>query len=86
METVSTFWEVEDSVLEKIKIPEDPEGANLEIELCGSILSGVGDGLRYAVKRYPYSCLEQLISRVFPLIVGKEIIKEFDLVDMDDEK
>ena len=86
VETVSTFWEVEDSVLEKIKIPEDPEGANLEIELCGSILSGVGDGLRYAVKRYPYSCLEQLISRVFPLIVGKEIIKEFDLVDMDDEK
>ena len=28
---------------------------------------------------YPYGCLEQRLSRILPLVVGEEIINQFDL-------
>jgi len=79
-EAVATFASTPDSAVEAIVVPSQVyEGiGGLEITLSPTILAGIDQELKFLVD-YPYYCLEQLMSKVLPLIVGEKIINEFGL-------
>jgi len=66
-EVVATAGTVEDSIIERIGLPDayDPSMGELTVKLEPSLAAGTRDGLRY-VETYPYDCIEQTVSRFLP--------------------
>jgi len=79
-EAVATFSSTKDSAFEDFIIPENiyPEIGGIEFYLSPSILCGIERGIEHLLT-YPYDCLEQKLSRILPLIVGEDLINQFNL-------
>lgn len=51
----------------------------VELSLASTALLNLRGGLLYLLN-YPYDCLEQRMSKIWPLIQGEELLKDFSLV------
>jgi uncharacterized protein YfaS (alpha-2-macroglobulin family) len=82
-EAVATFSSTSDSVTEAIVVPSQIlEGmGGLQITLSPTVIAGLDRGIDFLMD-YPYYCLEQLMSKVLPLIVGEKLINEFELANV----
>ncbi len=80
IEAVATFASTTDSSLEGIIVPDNiyENTGGLEVLLSSSVLAGMKQGIEHLLD-YPYGCLEQRLSRIVPLIVGEDIINQFNL-------
>ncbi len=80
VEAVATFSSIVDSTLEGIVVPSNiyEKIGSLEVLLSSSVLAGMKRGIEHLLD-YPYGCLEQRLSRILPLIVGEELINQFNL-------
>lgn len=71
-----------------IKIPSTNEvyagAGNLSVYLAPSAFSELTGGIEYLMN-YPYLCLEQQLSRVYPVIVSKRLIIDMGLTDRTEE-
>ena len=57
-----------------------PGAGRLEINLSSSAFVGMKGGIDYLM-RYPYGCLEQKISRVFPIVHAKRLLLDMKMTD-----
>jgi uncharacterized protein YfaS (alpha-2-macroglobulin family) len=82
-EAVALYSQTTDKVSEAISIPPDiyPDVGRLELTTSSSAFSGLEGSIEYLIK-YPYECLEQKISRILPLIVAEDLIKEFNFSEL----
>jgi len=82
-ETVATHGETKESIIEKIKVPENayPLETKLLLEASSSALTDLKGNVDF-LSDYPYLCLEQLVSSVLPYIIAPDIIFEFGLTSM----
>ncbi|MGD9380726.1 MAG: alpha-2-macroglobulin family protein, partial [candidate division WOR-3 bacterium] len=82
-EGVATFSSTQDSAVEALVVPsqihEDIGG--VEVMLSPTVLAGMDHGIEFLLD-YPYYCLEQTMSKILPLIVGEDLINEFDLASV----
>jgi len=78
-ETVAFFGSSLEDVSEEILIPEDvyPDIGELKIAVSSSVLSSLKNPFTFLLN-YPYNCLEQRLSRIFPLILYKNRPESFD--------
>lgn len=53
----------------------------IKINLNSTLIGGLNLPLDY-LKEYPYLCLEQKLSRIFPLIIGEDLINLYDLAEL----
>lgn len=69
-EMVGTSGQVEDRVIELVRLPEEVDASmgELTVELEPSLAAGMREGLKY-VESYPYECIEQTVSRFLPNVV-----------------
>lgn len=79
-ETVAFYNDAQDSVEEKIKIPENvyPDLSNLVFRASPSALTSLKGNVDF-LKSYPYMCLEQRISSLVPFLVAGDIILDFKM-------
>jgi len=66
-EVVGTAGQVEDSILELVRLPAsaDPTLGGLTLYLEPSLAAGLQDSLTF-LRSYPYECVEQTVSRFLP--------------------
>jgi len=50
----------------------------LEVAFSSTALSGLDEGLRYLID-YPYGCIEQTVSRAFPLLAMGDLVAAFKM-------
>jgi uncharacterized protein YfaS (alpha-2-macroglobulin family) len=55
-----------------------PDKGGLEVSLASTVLVGIEDGMEQLIQ-YPYGCLEQVSSRLLPLIAASVFEDRFDL-------
>jgi len=55
-------------------------GNRVQVSLASTALLNVKGAMDYLIK-YPYECLEQQLSRIVPVIVGEQLITDFELGD-----
>jgi len=81
-ETVGTSGQVEDQVIELIRLPEaiDPTFGELSVQLEPSLAAGMREGLEYLLS-YPYECIEQTVSRFLPNVVTYRALQKLGLQD-----
>ncbi|UCD05933.1 MAG: Ig-like domain-containing protein [candidate division WOR-3 bacterium] len=79
-EAVATSGSTIDSSLEAIIVPSqaDERLGGIEISLSPTFLAGMDQGIDF-LWNYPYYCLEQILSKILPLITGGELIDQFKL-------
>ncbi|MDH4210052.1 MAG: MG2 domain-containing protein [candidate division WOR-3 bacterium] len=79
-EAVATSGSTIDSSLEAIVVPSqiDEHLGGIEISLSPTFLAGMDQGIDF-LWNYPYYCLEQILSKILPLITGGELIDQFKL-------
>jgi uncharacterized protein YfaS (alpha-2-macroglobulin family) len=79
-EAVALFGSTQDSAVEAIAVPSQvyDNMGGLEVTLSPTILAGMDQGVAFLME-YQYYCLEQLMSKILPLIVGEKLINEFGL-------
>lgn len=79
-EAVATFSSTRDSAIEALVVPSQiyENVGGVEVMLSPTVLAGMDRGIEFLID-YPYYCLEQLMSKILPLIVGEKLINEFDL-------
>lgn len=67
-----------------LRIPGNSEvysgAGNLDVYMSPSAFSELTGGLEYLMN-YPYLCLEQQLSRIYPIIVSKRLIVDMKLTD-----
>lgn len=67
-----------------LRIPGNSEvysgAGNLDVYMSPSAFSELTGGLEYLIN-YPYLCLEQQLSRIYPIIVSKRLIVDMKLTD-----
>ncbi|MCJ7679627.1 MAG: MG2 domain-containing protein, partial [Candidatus Aminicenantes bacterium] len=79
-ETVALSDKTSETISENIKIPDKVFAEDTRVEFLGSASALTGlKGNIDALTNYPYLCLEQRISSIFPYIAGKTVIQEFKL-------
>lgn len=82
VEYAATSGIAEGRVFEAVARPSGASpGAQLEVSLSASALSGLREGARYLLE-YPYGCLEQKLSRITPVVVGADLVATFGLGDI----
>lgn len=61
-----------------LNVPADaiPGSANLDLTLSTSALGNLQPAVRY-LQAYPHECLEQKVSRVFPIVAARELLQAF---------
>lgn len=81
-ETVGTSGQVEDQVIELIRLPEevDPSLGELKVVLEPSLAAGMREGLVF-LRSYPYDCIEQTVSRFLPNVATYQALKKLGLRD-----
>jgi uncharacterized protein YfaS (alpha-2-macroglobulin family) len=86
-EAVATFSSTLDSAIEAIAVPSeiDETVGGIQITLSPTLIAGMDNGIDFLMD-YPYYCLEQLMSKILPLIVGEKLINEFDLSTLSGEE
>ncbi|UCG31416.1 MAG: hypothetical protein JSV53_05955 [candidate division WOR-3 bacterium] len=79
-EAVATSGSTTDSSLEAIVVPSqiDERLGGFEVSLSPTFLAGMDQGIDF-LWNYPYYCLEQILSKILPLITGGELIEQFNL-------
>jgi uncharacterized protein YfaS (alpha-2-macroglobulin family) len=79
-EAVATSGSTIDSSLEAIVVPSqiDQGLGGIEVSLSPTFLAGMDQGIDF-LWNYPYYCLEQILSKILPLITGGELIDQFKL-------
>jgi len=79
-EVVATSGTSEDSTEEALMIPKtvDSNTGHLEINTASTAMVNLKGNLAYLID-YPYLCLEQKLSKIFPLITAEDLINAFDL-------
>jgi len=83
LETVATSAATGDKAEEGLQLPPftSKENGELKITASSSALCGLKQGAAY-LWDYPYGCLEQKLSRSFPVIVGADLMETFGLAKM----
>jgi len=81
-ETVGTSGQVEDRIIELVRLPEEVDRTmgELTVELEPSLAAGMREGLRY-LESYPYECIEQTVSRFLPNVVTYRALGELGIED-----
>ncbi|MEA3406795.1 MAG: Ig-like domain-containing protein [Chloroflexota bacterium] len=79
-EVVGTSGQVEDRVLELVRVPQeaDEEQGELRIQLDPSLTAGMREGLDY-LRTYPYLCIEQTVSRFLPNVVTYRTLRDLGI-------
>ena len=79
-ETVGTSGEVEDRVVELVRLPKDADTSlgELTIQLEPSLAASMAEGLEY-LRSFPYHCVEQTVSRFLPNVVTYRALREFGI-------
>ncbi|MBE0432934.1 hypothetical protein IBX73_05640 [candidate division WOR-3 bacterium] len=79
-EAAATFSSTEDSALQAIIVPSQihERMGGLEIRLAPTFVVGMNQSLDF-LWNYRYYCLEQLLSKILPLIAGEKMINDFKL-------
>jgi alpha-2-macroglobulin len=79
-EANAVFSNTLDSVKEKILIPKNTyvDLGDLEFSVSSTALNGLAQAVEYLFT-YPYGCLEQKLSCVLPIIMGKDLVEAFKL-------
>ena len=82
-EGMAVFSSTQDSAIEAIVVPSQihEKMGGVEVALSTTVLAGMDRGVEFLLD-YPYYCLEQLMSKILPLIVGEELINEFELAKL----
>lgn len=72
-----------------LKIPNTAEAysgaGDLEVYMSPSAFSELTGGINYLIN-YPYLCLEQQLSRVYPIITSKRLLVDMKLTDIAEEE
>ncbi|MDI6792702.1 MAG: MG2 domain-containing protein [bacterium] len=86
-EAVAHFESITDSSAQQVIIPKDIYKGigGISVWASSTGLADLEGSLRYLMA-YPYLCLEQKISRILPIILAKEILLRFDLVNLTSEE
>ncbi|NLD43192.1 MAG: hypothetical protein GX657_06840 [Chloroflexi bacterium] len=76
-EVVGTAGQVEDSILELVRLPAGAEKSqgDLTVYLEPSLAAGMRESLTY-LKSYPYECVEQTVSRFLPNVVTYRALQQ----------
>ena len=79
-ESVALFESTSDSARQAVVVPEKviPTLGGIEFTASSTALGGLAESVDYLF-RYPYGCLEQRMSRVLPIVLGKEMVDAFKL-------
>ena len=83
LEHAATAGATSDKAQEKIALPKTPRPdlGGLEASLSPTAMAGLAEGAKFLLE-YPYGCLEQKLSRAFPLVVGADLVETFGLGDL----
>ncbi|MBN1401312.1 MAG: Ig-like domain-containing protein [Anaerolineae bacterium] len=79
-EVVGTAGQVEDRVIEVVRLPQDvdPSMGELTVNLEPSLAASMREGLRY-LRAYPYDCIEQAVSRFLPNLAVYRALQKLGL-------
>ena len=79
-ESVALYESTTDSAHQALVIPPDiyPNLGELEFTTASTAIGGLEGSVDYLFE-YPYGCLEQQMSRVLPIILGKDMVDAFHL-------
>lgn len=88
-ESVAMFSSMtNDSINIGMRIPNESEvysgAGDLDVYMSPSAFSELNGSLEYLIN-YPYLCLEQQLSRIYPIIVSKRLIVDMKLTDRTEE-
>ncbi len=86
-EAFATYGMTDKSVAQPVVPPKNalPGYGGLEVSMSSTALNGLEDSVRYLV-RYPWECTEQTASRVIPIFALKDILKDFQIGKLRDQK
>lgn len=86
-EAFATYGVTEDSVAQPVSVPDDALAGygGLEVSMASTALNGLEDAVRYLVS-YPHECTEQTASRVLPIFSLGEILGDFGIGKLADQK
>jgi hypothetical protein len=78
-ESVALFESSLKDAYQEILIPEDsyPDVGEVKVAISWSLLFSLKNPF-VSLFHYPYLCLEQRLSRIFPLILSRDLIETFD--------
>ena len=78
-ESVALFESSLKDAYQEILIPEDiyPDIGEVKIDVSSTVLSSLKTPFT-SLLNYPYHCLEQRLSRIFPLILFRDMVENFD--------
>ncbi len=79
-ETVATAGQVDDRIVEQIKLPEklDRTQGNLILQLSPSLAAASRDSLRF-LESFDYECSEQTVSKFFPNVATYRALKQLGI-------
>jgi alpha-2-macroglobulin len=79
-ESVALYESTTDSANQALVIPENIYSnlGNLEFTTASTALGGLEGSVDYLFE-YPYGCLEQQMSRILPIVLGKDMVDAFHL-------
>jgi hypothetical protein len=79
-ESVALYESTTDSANQALTVPGDiyPDLGEIEFTTASTALGGLEGSVDYLFE-YPYGCLEQQMSRILPIILGKDMIDAFHL-------
>jgi uncharacterized protein YfaS (alpha-2-macroglobulin family) len=82
-EVVALFNQTKTKMEEAIIIPRKiyPELGGIELTGGSTAFVGLKEGIRYLLG-YPYECLEQKISRIFPFLIAGDLLDTFNISDI----
>ncbi|MCL5021348.1 MAG: hypothetical protein M1339_06795, partial [Bacteroidetes bacterium] len=79
-ESVALYESTLDTANQALLIPGDvyPDIGEIQLTASSTALAGLENSVDYLI-RYPYGCLEQRLSSVYPIILGEKMVKAFNL-------
>jgi alpha-2-macroglobulin len=80
LEATALDGETRDAVAERIGKLEGlrDDVGGLDVRVASTALVGVGDGMEQLIE-YPYGCTEQLTSRLVPLVMARDLARDFGI-------
>ncbi|MCK5799169.1 MAG: hypothetical protein KAI47_18375, partial [Deltaproteobacteria bacterium] len=86
-EAFATYGMTDKSVAQPIVPPANALAGygGLDVSLSSTALNGLEDSVRYLVS-YPWECTEQTASRVIPIFALKDILGDFNIATLKDQK
>ncbi|MHB2018548.1 MAG: alpha-2-macroglobulin family protein, partial [Candidatus Xenobia bacterium] len=86
-ESVATSGTTDGNATEQVEVPSEvvPGTSSLQIGLASTALSNVRPALLGLV-HYPYGCLEQRLSRIFPMVEGRHLAASMNVSEFEGAK